>query len=171
MTFYQQKRPGSVAPLTEPVSSTFPTKEPKMNSQSHTTAASQAATLSLDVPTLQRMSMQELTSLYDAVWQARQGLLGSVNQPRFMRGGKLNGAGEQVDFLIDYFNEIHQMIVDVARAADPATSSEIERRAFLLLKWEVYCGGDLSEIASTACQELADFSSALAQELLARRSA
>lgn len=36
-TTHQKKRPGSVAALAEPMSSTFPLKEQKMTSQSHTT--------------------------------------------------------------------------------------------------------------------------------------
>ncbi|AWM23467.1 hypothetical protein [Sinorhizobium fredii] len=97
---------------------------------------------------LAKLSMAELSSLYDAVDLARQTLAGIVNQPRFFRGEEYNGAGDEVEGLIDALIEFAGAAVEVAKTASPADPAAVEERAWLLLKYSVTCGDCLTAHAA-----------------------
>ncbi|ACP24905.1 hypothetical protein NGR_c11200 [Sinorhizobium fredii NGR234] len=99
---------------------------------------------------LARLSMSELNSLYDAVELAREALTGIVNQPRFFRGDDYNGAGDEVESLIEVLNEFAGAAVDVAKAIPPSDPDAGAQRAWLLLKYSVRCGESLTVHAAEA---------------------
>ncbi|MEY9100460.1 hypothetical protein ABIA24_003369 [Sinorhizobium fredii] len=97
-----------------------------------------------------KLSMFELSGLYDAVELARQTLAGIVNQPRFFRGEDYNGAGDEVEGLIDALIEFAGAAVNVAKTASPADPAAVEERAWILLKYSVLCGDCLTAHAGEA---------------------
>lgn len=99
---------------------------------------------------LAKLSMAELSSLYDAVDLARQTIGGIVNQPRFFRGEDYNGAGAELEGLIDALNEFAGAAVDVAKTASPSDPDAVAQRAWLLLKYSVRCGDSLTAHAAEA---------------------
>ncbi|OAP40404.1 hypothetical protein AU381_00340 [Sinorhizobium glycinis] len=99
---------------------------------------------------LSKLSMFALDSLYDAVMLARRTLSGIVNQPRFFEGEDYNGAGDEVEGLIDALIDFAGAAVNVAKTADPSNPRAMEARAWLLLKYSVDCHDSLSAYAAEA---------------------
>ncbi|MEY9631268.1 hypothetical protein [Sinorhizobium fredii] len=97
-----------------------------------------------------KLSMFELDSLYEAVMLARRTLTGIVNQPRFFEGKDYNGAGDEVEGLIDALIEFAGAAVNAAKTAAPADPDAVAARAWLLLKDSVDCSESLSAHAAEA---------------------
>jgi hypothetical protein len=99
---------------------------------------------------LERLSMDELTGVYDALSLACNCLLGIVNQPRFYTKDDLNGGGAEVDFFVDALNDYIGEVVAVAGKASPSDPGEASARAWLLLRASASYKESLSDFAAEA---------------------
>lgn len=99
---------------------------------------------------LAKLSIFELSSLYDAVSVARDALTGIINQPRFSRGGDYSGAGAELDDMIDALDEFASAAVQAAQTASLSDPVAVAGRAWLLLKYSARCGDNLAAHAAEA---------------------
>jgi hypothetical protein len=77
------------------------------------------------------LSMQELSVVMDAVTLARDGLLGVKNQPRCFGSSLV-----ELEYLVSSFNEVVDLIAEVAEQATPETADEATIRAYMIIHHE-----------------------------------
>lgn len=125
-----------------------------MNSHTDTTSGDLAATVTVTSEALRRLSMGELWAMQDAIVMASDALTAICQQPRFGVDGRrvLNAAGEEVDTITMFLDSVQEMIMKVARAADPSDPREAEHRAWLLLLYGARHRDDIPDFASLAAQ-------------------
>jgi hypothetical protein len=92
-----------------------------------------------------------------------------LSQPRFhvveSDGGVSNlDAGNLLEKIAELISCVEQAAVDVAKAAEPAASEEIQMRAWTLIGHEAYCCEDLSRFAVAVSEAVRDESDALYRE-------
>lgn len=115
--------------------------------------AMNAKTVSLTIGTnnFTDFTMVELHSFFNAIMLARVALTGIYNQPRFsIKGVQNNRAGDAVEGLLEFLDEVQTTVCKCALLASPTDKQEKENRAWIILKAEADCEGDIADFTKIA---------------------
>lgn len=121
-------------------------------------------TLTIDMAALRRLSMKEIRDFRSVMHTLSDVLCGLNCQPRFAKGDLYNEAGEILDTIIDFINGYEQAAVNVARAAAPVSSREIEWRAWTVIGFEADMADELAPLAVAATEALRDMQAHVREE-------
>jgi hypothetical protein len=96
---------------------------------------------------LNDMSCQQLGIVYDALRAAEDAVAGIYHEPRCVDDRITT------NFISDVLENLHdeiQNLADLATAKVGSVGEDAQHRSVLLIKHEIFCGGDLPRIASLA---------------------
>ncbi|UUP19535.1 hypothetical protein [Nitratireductor thuwali] len=130
-------------------------------------------TFNIEKSTLAKLSMSELFALHSAI-QCTSGVVsGLMCQPWFDKDDKntLNGAGEQLESLLNLLSNLQQTIFETAKDAQPQDPREAEKRAWTMLQYEADLCDVLPDFAARAATLSATQASVEFQALRQRRAA
>ncbi|QEL21731.1 hypothetical protein FQV39_03415 [Bosea sp. F3-2] len=113
---------------------------------------------SIDMPALRKMRMAELKNLRSALRTLSEVAIGLCCQPRFSdeEDSDLNDAGRTLDYITEFLSAYEQAVVNVAEAAKPVASDDVEDRAWTLLGFQADLTDELSSFAVWAAQAVRD---------------
>lgn len=99
-------------------------------------------------------TVPDLIALANAL-DAMVSVASALTSARRMRGqrGTLNAAGSEMDDLTDILVDRHVAVIDRLREARAATESEAEDRACALLRWDLECDQDATDVALAAVRK------------------
>jgi hypothetical protein len=115
--------------------------------------------LEIDMTTLRKLGMKELHDFRDVVHVIGDVLSGFTCQPRFgheHHEHRLNGAGELLESIAELVSGYEQAAVNVAKAATPTSSADVEWRGWTVLGFEADTADDLADFAVVATQAVRD---------------
>lgn len=128
-------------------------------------------TCSIDMKALRKLDMKGLHDLRDVIHTMAEVLGGILCQPRFSMDdeNRYNGAGELLENILEFLNGYEQAAVNVATAAEPSASRDVEWRHWTILGFEADMSDDLAEFAVHAAQAVRDEATAQFRERHPRR--
>lgn len=142
--------------------STIPGKEKEMNTEQPITALDGRPACCVTIDQIDKMTMSERRSYYDALRLAESALGGIICQPRFIveRSHSLNAAGETVDALHDFLLRSIDLLIKRTRDVQPTDVHEAENKAWIILMYEAECSDALPAFVTVAAQQAAALSEA-----------
>jgi hypothetical protein len=107
---------------------------------------------------LRKLGMKELHDFRDVMHTVGEILAGFNCQPRFSKDerNRLNGAGELMEDVAELVSGYEQAAVNVAKAATPTSSDDVEWRGWTVLGFEADMADDLADFAVVATQAVRD---------------
>lgn len=112
----------------------------------------------IDMAALRKMSAKELHDFRDVVHTLAEVISGFCCQPRFSREeeNNYNEAGGALEGISDFLNSYEQAAVNVAVAAKPTASRDVEWRGWTILGFEADMADDLADFAVHAAEAVRD---------------
>ncbi|NVM43003.1 hypothetical protein HWX16_22140 [Ochrobactrum intermedium] len=87
----------------------------------------------------------DLHGCYDALHTVRTTLTGFINQPRFLRHERPTPAGEFLEQLLEFLDEVEMLVVRTNALSVPNDADQSEWRKWLMIKFEANCTDSLEE--------------------------
>lgn len=117
------------------------------------------------------MSMKELHDFRDVMHTMSEVISGFCCQPRFSINddNRYNDAGGALETIAEFLNGYEQAAVNVAVAAKPTSSDDVEWRGWTILGFEADMADDLAPFAVLATEAVRDEAEAKFRERHAQR--
>lgn len=113
--------------------------------------------LEINMTALRKLSMKELHDFRDVVHTVGEILAGFNCQPRFAGDNhRLTAAGELLEDIAELMSGYEQAAVNVAVAAKPTASRDVEWRGWTILGFEADMADDLADFAVHAAEAVRD---------------
>lgn len=87
----------------------------------------------------------DLHGCYDALHTVRTTLTGFINQPRFLRQKQPTPAGDFLEQLLEFLDEVEMLVVRTNALSAPNDVEQSEWRKWLMIKFEANCTDSLEE--------------------------
>ncbi|MDX0615130.1 hypothetical protein GOD03_11605 [Sinorhizobium medicae] len=149
--------------------STNPEKDKEMNEVHAITSASAdlahrdplaprgSLSCDIDMAKLRKMSMRELHDLRSALHSMSEITAAFSCQGRFSSNdGNYNAAGDVIEDLYEFLSRYECALINVAKAAKPTASRDVEWRAWTILSSEADCADELAPFAVIASEAVRD---------------
>jgi hypothetical protein len=117
------------------------------------------ASIDFNRHSLKRLSIKDLATFADAITHAREAANGVFNQPRCTDKVRI-----QLERVNDFFNEVIEILGQIARDYVPDTREQASERAYLLMRQETFYTDDFAALAVTFSQLKADMAPFLIEE-------
>lgn len=112
----------------------------------------------INMAALRKLGMKELHDFREVMHTVGEILAGFNCQPRFSKDeeNRLNGAGELMEDVAELVSGYEQAAVNVAKAATPTSSDDVEWRGWTVLGFEADMADDLADFAVVATKAVRD---------------
>ncbi|MDW9773065.1 hypothetical protein GOA89_14785 [Sinorhizobium meliloti] len=117
-----------------------------------------AMSFEIDMAKLRKMSMKELRDFRGVLPSMTEITAAFSSQGRFSSddGSAYNDAGDVVHDLCEFLSRYENALINVAKAAEPTASRDVEWRAWTILGYEADCADELAPFAVIASEAVRD---------------
>ncbi|MDE4621714.1 hypothetical protein [Sinorhizobium meliloti] len=125
-----------------------------------------AMSFEIDMAKLRKMSMKELRDFRSVLHSMSEIAAAFSCQTRFSSedGDNFNDAGNALQDLLEFVSRYEQALINVAKAAEPTASRDVEWRAWTILGYEADCADQLATFAVIASEAVRDEAEARTRE-------